>query len=251
MHLSIKFESNRVIVSKRARTFLPLDARSHRANKTYQAGFNRIWKKQQCHAVSFRFSARGSGAGKTLRRKRLGYGPDIPRGCGEGLLSESHGKERIRRKVIRRDGTVWYRGPRIKLGYLRNLMPHEPVFGTGRRIREDLPTRRNHPPRPLPRSRCVRLLSASNPRRVSPRPPPQPLQTREILPWIDTGDRSRVEKANRARSPRLESRTCLIERKKKKRKGRKERYRGERIKNKETWLRIVVNDTANRGGGVD
>lgn len=63
------------------------------------------------------------------------------------LVSETHGKERIRRKVIRRDGTARYHRPRIKLDYLRNLMPHEPVFVWGPdpsvRMSEDPKAERN------------------------------------------------------------------------------------------------------------
>ena len=80
---------------------------------------------------------------KKKRRKKGGGGAStaltFPSAGERGpRVSESHGKERIRRKVIRRDGTGRYRGPRIKLGYLRNLMPHEPVFGTGEDPRASL-----------------------------------------------------------------------------------------------------------------
>lgn len=125
------------------------------------------------------------------------------------------GKKESAGKSSGRDGTARYRGPRIKLGYLRNLMPHEPVFGQGEDPRGSpgpgrTPSPRSVPPRP-PLARLYPLRSPPRAPRARPSTGPE---KREILPGIDTpGEIDREEKANRARVPRLESRTCLIEKK--------------------------------------
>lgn len=167
--------------------------------------------------------ARGGGS-RRMKKKREKKGDAstalaFPSASAGPRVSESHGKERIRRKVIRRDGTGRYRGPRIKLGYLRNLMPHEPVFGTGEDPRGSLSLlssplfRRNHLPPAFIR------FQSSRPSFAQPRNTPA---------GIDTGDRSRVEKANRARSSPRKSSVLNWKEKKRKKEGRKEKRRGEK-----------------------
>lgn len=162
--------------------------------------------KQQCQKLSSSFSATTATQSRG-KRKGNNYGPDIPR-CGAGpRVSKSNGKERIRRKVIQRDGTVRYRGPRIKLGYLRNLMPHEPVFGTGEDPRGSPVVGTIFRPFPF-HSVPAFIRFESSPRLARGLPSREKRNThcRGSIPAIDRERRKRI-----VHVPRHESRTCLIE----------------------------------------
>lgn len=188
--------------------------------------------------------ARGGGS-RRMKKKRKKKGDAstalaFPSASAGPRVSESHGKERIRRKVIRRDGTGRYRGPRIKLGYLRNLMPHEPVFGTGEDPRGSLSL--SSPLLCSVGTIFLPPLSASNP--PGPRSRSREIHRRGSIRAIDREWRKRI-----VRVPRLESRTCLIERKRKEK--RREGKRREEGKKEERDAWVGNDTTANRGEGVD
>lgn len=163
---------------------------------------------------------------KKKRRKKGGgarlrpwHSPRL--GSAGPRVSESHGKERIRRKVIRRDGTGRYRGPRIKLGYLRNLMPHEPVFGTGEDPRASLSLLSS-----LFREGTIFLSS------LYPLPIHPALVQRNIQAGIDTGDRSREWRKRIVRVPSPPRKSNVLNWKEKKREkrggGKEERWKKRR-----------------------